>query len=323
MVSGTGLGSRIALCVRVPRSGILEGVRIGLSTCTAPQDVRVAFQDIAAATNLPDNVEDQYRVEPASKFVTNAIFESGLITSDGTDGGGRRTVTAGEMLAVTMRWDGASGTLITPALYDVNASPQLYCHPNYTTRWGGSGNWFGSEINPPCLDLVYEGGIVESTGWLSAFASVLQNAHTPASSPDEYALYFIPKFTGTVNRLGAWWNLLSTSVDVEWTIYDAAGNVMERLAQPNNEQGFTGRVPCWSPYFGDVLLQRGLEYRISVRPTTAANLYAPTSSLTAGKRLAHPFGPVGCLSTRTDNGAWTNDVTKMPYYLIGYSALDR
>lgn len=320
LVTGTGTGSRLAIVIRVPKSGTLSGVRIPLATCTAPQDVRVAFQNLAATTAFPDNTEDQFRDEPASKWVTNTIMESGLITSDGTDSGSLRTVTAGEALAITLRWVSATGTSIQPWIRNGNTAPQSYGSLGYNTRWGAS-NWFGSDLGFGGVELVYSDGTREVPGWMRIQHNITLNTHQLSWSPDEYALKFTARFGGKIGMLGAWWANTSTSANVEWSIYDEASTVLARVSQANVFKN-GGRVPTFQRFLPAITIARDSTYRVSCRPSGANNIDILTTRIDATEQAGHPFGASGCLSTRTNDGAWTDDATKMPFYLIGFSQLE-
>lgn len=320
LVSGTSTGSRMAFIVRVPRSGDVIGVRMGLGTCTAPQDVKVALMDVTLNSTNPDNTDDAFRDEPASKFTTGAVFESGRITSDGTDSGTPKTVVAGTALAVTFRWVSASGTLVTFNHRDPSGTPQSNMSLGYTTRWGASA-WFGSSVDAPTLTLIYADGAEEVPCYLQhPFANRVSNTHQVGSSPDEYGLYWQASITGLLDRLGM--NPGNSTANLEWSVYDEASTVLARYTSTSREH-VVGSNRIAYGYFDQVPIQRGSIYRFSCRPTTAANLSVDTTDITAAWRATSPLGPLGCLTTRTNDGAWTETITKLPYYFLGFSAVEQ
>lgn len=322
LVTGSSTGSRFAMIVRVPKTGTIARVRFGVGTCTAVQDVKIALMDVTANSNFPDNTDDAYRDEPAAKFVSQTMVESGLLTHDGTDGGNMKAVVAGQPLAVTLRWVGASGTLVTPNIRDAGGTPQANMSLSYTTRWGSGGNWFGSALDVPSLVLIYADGTEHCPGFIQRpFANRTSNTHTVSSTPDEYGVYWQASLTGLLDRLGAVVN--NSTSDLEWSVYDEASTVLARVTTSTRDHVVGSNRPTYG-YFDSVPIERDSIYRFSVRPITpATNLNIDTIDITAGERASGPWGPLGCLTTRTNDGAWTETITKLPYYWLGFGAVEQ
>ncbi|MGQ9573565.1 MAG: hypothetical protein ACUVV3_10375, partial [Dehalococcoidia bacterium] len=80
-------GEKAAFVFRVPATGTLKKVAFRTGGVTHNQTIRVSFQDVNSLTGYPDGVVDQWRDISIGDTDDNQHKETGLITSDGTDGG--------------------------------------------------------------------------------------------------------------------------------------------------------------------------------------------------------------------------------------------
>lgn len=131
---------RLGVVFMAPRSGTINrvAIRLGANTFNVASVLRVSLQDVVNSSGImvPDGTQDQYR--DITSLVTNQPLETGLLTSDGTDGGTKRTVTIGDMLAIVMEYQTFTtgdavrqGILVAPpdgGYFEVNnfASPVFY-----------------------------------------------------------------------------------------------------------------------------------------------------------------------------------------------------
>lgn len=112
-------GEKVAFLLRVPRTGTLNGIHflVAQKTQWPTNGIRFSFQDLAAAAIEPDGTQDQYRVittEPNLYEWTS----TGLMTSDGTDMGTKRSVTAGDYMCIVAEFESwASGDDIDMGAY--------------------------------------------------------------------------------------------------------------------------------------------------------------------------------------------------------------
>lgn len=100
---------RLAVVFMAPRSGIINRValRTGNVTLNAASVVRFSLQDTTLVSSLrvPDGIQDQFRDHDNSVVLDNTIIETGLLTDDGTDGGAKRTVVTGDMIAFVIEFE--------------------------------------------------------------------------------------------------------------------------------------------------------------------------------------------------------------------------
>jgi hypothetical protein len=96
--------------IEIPKDGTIDTATLHVNALTIdPASVlRVALRSVTQLpTDMdPSGTEDQYR-DLTDTELTGAplTVETGLLTNTGADGGTKRTVTAGEIIAVTWRWE--------------------------------------------------------------------------------------------------------------------------------------------------------------------------------------------------------------------------
>jgi hypothetical protein len=96
---------KIAVIFNCPISGILDGVECLLDgTFNISTSVKFSFQDLDS-NGLPDGTPDEYRAGIILESVGSTWVPSGIMSSDGTDNGTKRTVTRGQRLACVIEFD--------------------------------------------------------------------------------------------------------------------------------------------------------------------------------------------------------------------------
>lgn len=97
-------GDRVAIIFSVPRAGTLNRVAVHIPsrTLNGASVVRFSLQNVSLSSGayLPDGTQDQYRDHDNTVVLSNAQMDTGLLTDDGTDGGAKRTVALGEVIAL-------------------------------------------------------------------------------------------------------------------------------------------------------------------------------------------------------------------------------
>jgi len=84
--------------------------RFGAVTKAGGSGLQVSLQDVSLTAGppaQPDGVVDQYRAiaNGEATFAANTWYTSGLLTSDGTDTGTKRTVNFGDLVACVLEYD--------------------------------------------------------------------------------------------------------------------------------------------------------------------------------------------------------------------------
>lgn len=301
-------GEKIAVMFRVPKTGTLNGCgfRIGNSTQIPSSGVRVSFQDRNAATGFPDGTQDQYRV--VTGMSANTWVEPGLVTSDGTDGGSKRSVTAGDLMCIVIEFESfAASDVIRLAVTNANGTPFL--HPGfalYTSSWAGT-------ARAGCVALIYsDGSYVNPMPFGLPPASAITTTNVSSSTtPDEVALIFVPSVPMSV--CGAW-ILVDLDANADLVLYDSGGSTLASVSLDAEDRRGTARGTITALFSSTVDLSAGSTYRLAFKPSTTTNdalaYYDVTSTAAMG---ACEGGADWHWSQRTDAGSWTETNTRRPF----------
>jgi hypothetical protein len=239
------------------------------------------------------------------------------------------TVAVGDYMAIVVKAPGAGtfsftwggfGTLTTPTMFPVcrsdTAADGTYAtlasnRPSFAIKIGGS--WYGV---PPFF----------------ASDSVTLTAFGTGSSPNEYALRFVPDFTMRVAGAAVYVSnvggnfkvsLWPTSVSGQTDANALAQTAVSSAAIGNNTNDGGALIMFAAP----VTLTAGTTYELGVRAEVAGTLIVPSTATwsTAGTN-ANPGGPNNHLATRTwtagTAGVWTPTTTSTPHLGLYVDGLD-
>lgn len=288
-----------AFIFRVPRTGTIKTVTFGSGpTVSTPGNVEVSLQDVDLATGLPDSTKDQYRVVNVTG--ASSLFKTGTLTTTGADGGGQRSVTKGDWLAVVFTPEsGIAAQLAGSRNAPANGSSYI---ASYSAGWSK-----GSTTVGVALALEYDDGYFESLELDPAqIASVSYNT---GSTPDERALYFIPD---VALRIGGARVMVDGDNDFDVILYDASNNVLASVSVDKDTRGDTAGEPYIVLFASDVTLTAGATYRLCVKPTTGSSIALIYYVFRASTEVAQVIGMSAQMSTRTDAGAWSQTSTQLP-----------
>lgn len=300
----TASGHRVAAIVRVPKTGTLDTFEWMCHSYTATNTVRSSFQDVDLATGNPDGVVDQYRTGTP----TSATWVApGLITADGTDGGGKRSVTRGDLLACVVDFSAYTSGSVNVRVAQSNSIDQHVWVPTYNgTTWTKNGGY------TPLLALKYDDGtyaVLQDQVWpLTAITTTALNTGT---TPDEAGLRFQVPFDCVVEGVNVY---MEADGDCTIVLYDAADAVLATVSFDKDVRHTTAAAAIYPlPLSAAVTLTRDTTYRLVVKPTSATtcNIYDATVASVA-LMAAIPGGAAWHWTQRTDAGAWTDTTTRRP-----------
>ena len=333
-VSGTGLilqtttlnaaAEKVAAVFRVPRSGVLNRCEFKLGTVGNNPDngLRVSFQNLDASGN-PDGTQDQFRTL-AGPFASNSWNVPGLMTSDGTDTGTKRTVTAGDRIAFVIEFESfvAGDSVQVDRLVTTSVQPglsELYTDEFVTGAWVK--RTAGLDAGMISIALEYETGGYENIHH-ECYPALTVSARTfnNASTPDEAGVRFQVPVTCVCD--GAWTKTDQGGTgDLDVVLYDNADTVIASATVDASATatGVTTLDVRWAP----VTLSANTTYRLTVRPSSggAVSHYEMTVSTNA-LLAAAPAGVQWYRTTRTDAGAWTDTTTALGVMGIHISQLE-
>lgn len=305
-------GDKLAFIVQCPKDGTLDSFEFMTSSVSNNPDngIRCSFQTVDGATGLPDDTDDQYR-DIIGALSANAWQTPGLITSDGTDGGSKRTVSSGEMIACVIKFV----SWVTPDSFNLNvlAGATNGIAGSCYVGNGTTGSWAKPNNYAPNLLLKYNDSTyavfpLPVGPWSAITASPFNNTNTP----DEIGLRFqVPVQCEAVGI----WVRADFNADVDVVLYDDS-DVAQRTVVMDSTIQFGALNLVREFYFDPITIPASTTYRMTMKPSSASNITFETLTLPSNAYLAAlPGGSTWYRTERTDAGAWTDTDTQ--YTLMG------
>ncbi len=303
---------KLAFIFTVPKTGTLQQVHFRTAIVTTGDTIRVSFQDVDAS-GFPDGVVDEYRAVTILTTQDATWFQSGILSSDGSDSGTKRAVTQGTRLACV--FDYASYT---------SGSIRI-CHTGATTGTGygrvqsgramynTTGAWTGSGAdNDLLLALEYSDG---TTAWMNGFSPWINAATvalTVTSTPNEYGIKFWLPFRSVC--CGLVFSTTGGTGPGNGVLYSSDGSTQLASGVMNPPPAFSGSLIKTVVFTTSVILEAGSYYYLAIQPTTATPMDTiqrtiPNTLCKAAGGLTNFIGV-----TRTNPGSWTE--TPLVIYAI-------
>lgn len=300
-------GHRMAFVVRAPKAGTLKRFICHLFAVSNNPDngIRLSFQDVNTSTGVPDGTQDQYR--DITGTISAGFQTPGIMSSDGTDGGVKRTVVLGEFVCCVVDFvnfvasDSIDVTWFLSQGFFAVALRDAYFVSNGSKRGDGT----------PCLALEYDDGTYGI--WDNGTSIGINDLATYASNsnPDEHALRFKMPYTCSMTGFAA---MIDVEAAVDVVLYNAAGTVLDTVSYNANQRvGTNGGFFLGTWPAGPHTLTSGVEYKISIKPTTTTSISLTRRLFPSSAYLASTTeGVEFYLATRVDGGAWSTDQTRRP-----------
>jgi len=312
---------KVAWIIQCPKDGTLNRVAFGFGTVgQAPVNgLTVSFQDVNASGDA-DGTQDQTRAVAQGSVVSNTLLTTGLITSTGADGGVKRVVTQGELLAFVVEFASfAAGDSVnilgtSGAVLSVN-SQQFPYNELFTASWTRAAGL-------PDIALQYSDNIWEPIHGASPASAVVNTAFSSATNPDENGMQFVcPVALRAVGFAGVF-RANGTTSSYQLTLYDSSNTVLATTVLDPDviRSAATGGSASW--YFNGVAdsveLVAGATYKVTLTATGAGNVniygFVPGNATFAS---ATPWGEDAQAISRQDgSGAFTVDSTGI-FYALG------
>lgn len=269
--------------------------------------IRVSFQDPSLTLGpptQPDGTADQYREPLLSALTSNTWYTTGLVTSDGTDAGTKRTVNHGDLISVVIEFDAGgrlgADSLIAQGPSGLSTAGSIHCTNTalYTTSWAGL------QAQPNIVFTCSDGSLATLYGTRPYIARTI-TTYTNGTTPDEYALRLIPPKRIEID--GLWMNTsFSVGADTDLVLYRGTSEIV-KVAIDSNTVSLSGNSRlAVLPLAAPLRLEAGVEYYVSNRPTTANGVSQLIYDVANAAYWALDNGPTtACLVTRTNLGAWS------------------
>jgi hypothetical protein len=319
-------GKKVGFILRVPKTGTLAKVGFLLGTDTTFQNLKVSFQDVDVTNGDPDGTVDQYRVI-SSNPGAHTWAKTGIISSDGTDTGTKRSVTRGDLLAIVIEFDSTGGSLQVQT--QAVAGNRGYLGQQYVDFHNGT-SWAKQTSVISHFALEYDDGsyahlpdIIPCKGTGSAPSFTTQAFSTGSgSTPDEIALMFQVPFPCKVGGF-----VVEGDLDgpTDLVLYDSGSTAILTVSLDPDIRYKNGNVPYFAWAASEVTLAINTNYRATVKPTdttVAANALAYFDVDTAAVLDQLAGGQNAQWSQRTDAGSWTQTATRRPMIGVIITALD-
>lgn len=312
-------GEKVAFAFHAPKAGTLARVGFLLGTVTTGADLKVSLQDPELVTGNPDGVVDQFRVVPVADTDDNAWKYTGLITSDGTDGGAKRTVVKGERLCVVIEFDSAVGWLAV-ATQNINFPfPHSAYVNHFTAAWAKA-------ANPPSFWLEYDDGSgAPIAGVIPGTGAQINQTDT---GTDEVGIRFTVPWRCEVDGGWAYSNAVIVTSTFVLKLYDANLNVLRSVEPPPayTIMGSAQRAGEWAFSDGSITLEPGVVYYFTQRVTgTQVGLRYLQAAASPGIALWDQFDggrAVYWVQRLNDTGAFTEDTLRRPMMGLRISSLE-
>jgi hypothetical protein len=299
-------GEKIGCVFRAPKTGTLAKVRFLTGTVTTGDTMKVSFQDVDMSTGNPDETADQYRTVSVANSDDSTWISTGLITTDGTDSGGKRSVTRGDLLAIVIEFDSyVAGNL------NINNTTGIldYGNSTYTCLKTG-GSWVKTSNTFGCFELEYDdGSLPYSDMLLPGFGAATTLASN--TSPDEAALYF--RFPVGVTVGGAYLYLdVDAAMDV--VLYDTDGSTaLATVSLDSDVRSGTSANGTMVVFPSEIDLAANSWYFLAIKPTTTTAVGYRRMTVRASASMdMFDLGQNAYLATRTDAGVWGATTTVRP-----------
>lgn len=308
--------TRLAWVFQAPRAGTLEFAEWYAGYAGGAAAVKVSFQDVDASGN-PDGV-DAYRVigTPSTGWQIQQL------TSDGTSGGSKKTVTLGQWVALVFEWDSTqSGFYELHGLRnDFNTTLQGGCYAlTYTGTWNrttGQGIWANFAVR------YTDGNYYPVVGTVMPLTAPFTDTYNAGSAPDERGMRLVVGVG--VRVIGAWF-LGTLSGNADLVVYDGDGSTVlaSRALVPGYGPEASFRRYREVQYTASAALSAGPVYRLVLKPTSGSNVALDGVTVNSAALLdAYPCRATWHYTARTDAGAWSETATKRPFMGLIVDAVD-
>jgi hypothetical protein len=296
-------GEKAAMILRIRKGGTIDDIGFLVGTASNAQDLRVSLQDVDTTTGDPDGTQDQYRT--VTGIAANTYFTTGLVTSDGTDMGTKRTVAAGDLLAIVIEFESTVGNLNIRDFPDDRLNVNFPYTNLFTSAWAPRDNAAITHIH-------YADGSYETGYHLYSMDAVFTTTFNSGSTPDERALKFTLPYDC---RISGFWHFADIDNDCDFVIYNAAGTAEETLAITSavQENPANGR-PAAHYFATPVEYTKDTIKRLSMKPGASNSSSYEFETASDALMAGNQYGTNMILSTRVDAGAWTDDANRRPMF---------
>jgi hypothetical protein len=304
-------GEQAAYIVRAPKAGNIRNVHVRANAVTTATDSDFRVETVSLTTGLPTGTlwaANTNVTVAAASITANTWIRSGDLTASAV-------VARRDLLAVVVTPTGTPNYELSTFAPGGSPGAGFPYAASFT-----SGAW-GKIARVPVVALEYDDGSFDYMPGVLPASALNTHSFNSSSTPDEIAAFF--QFPVPVRLAGVWlW--VDSDNDFDVVVYNGAGTEVETAAEDADvDAAITPHMPHFVWFAASEAQALSTNFRISIRPTTTANIAiysfdvhtAAILDQMAGGQLWHH-------STRTDGGAWTQLTTRRLFMGIIVDGLD-
>lgn len=324
-------GEQVGFTFQVPKTGTLAGCEfyiINNAFNTPDNGLKVSFQNVDTSGN-PDGSDDEYIVLASGALSAGTWTTASPITSDGTSGGTKRSVTKGDQLAIVLAF---AGTFVASDSLQIGANN---CSDNAIgvifpeSAWAcltrsGAGTWTKQPQLAGTLALLYDDGSSVAIGpfpWWPTITLVQAPSFNSGSATNERGIYWTQPYTARVFGL---WIFADLDNGNTISLYDTDGTtVLASGSVTPGQRGTTGVSNGLIVTPDSPVVYAGSAYRLAVKSTdgTGISIREATFQSSTLRQAVTPYANVQ-YTARKDAGAWSQDATKFVHVGLFFDQID-
>lgn len=303
---------KVAFIIPCPKSGTLSSVGFMLGTVTTGDTLKVSFQDVSTTTGLPDGTADQYRTLVVSDSDDDTWKQTGIISSDGTDTGTKRTVTRGDILGIVIEFNSfVAGSLNIKSILSPGAGMNTNGR-HYLSQYT-SGAWAIRSSESITVALQYSDGSYSFMGSTLPITAVTQITFASNTDPDEIALKFTIPFDCSL--CGIWAVGVDLDGDIDIVIYNSTSTALISRSIDKDIRSSPSETGYEFYFSSSLHLTKNSTYYASFKPTSTTSGQITVIDVNNASILDQMAGgQTWHYSQRVDAGAWTATTTRRPLY---------
>lgn len=319
----TAATHKYAWILRAPKADAIDRVRIkfGAITKGATTALKVSVQGVDATNGDPDGVIAAFRVIPNGDLVADTMVATGLLTSDGTDIGTKKTTTVSERIAIVAEFETfeALDSVVINAI--VSSSRQNPDYFDYVNNFQAA--WVPGNTSLPILVLEYAAAPVNPAmpsivPW-SGFGTETFNS---GSAPNVFGVRF--QFPVKC-KIGFAYIFSDIDGDATLELYTAAG-VTTVATLDKDVQAHTLSQTSPLPFTAEIEIEANTEYVLALKPRTVTNVSLIFMDVPYAAALDQ-YGPgknfvMASATNPTTTASFTATLTRQPMLVPVITAID-
>lgn len=315
-------GEKVLFAGYAPKTGTLDGVILAIYdvTQTPANGLKVSFQDlttVGGVTGCPDGTADEYRVVAGASLSASTTVYTGIMSSDGTDTGTKRTVTQGDPLGVVLEFASFAEGDDIDIWRTYTYGEKSWCYL-YT-----GGAWNPQQLFAAACVLVYsDGTYAKFDNYFTHIRPVITTTTvTSATTPDELGIKFQIPVSAELYGI-SWCGAAQNDLSIK--LYNAADTVLSTGAVnlSTGIETYNSIRTVYGVFPAPIELAADTTYRVTLLPG-ASNIGVLNTTYSSA---AHLQGDIltnnYVMTSRTDAGSWTDETTKVVAISLMFNSID-